>query len=177
MPVFPPPSGGGAAGGGSVTFYDEGSAIGTGTLLNFVGPGSATFSGGTAIWNASATATIQYVIASGSTASIGTGLAGYVTVPFPFTIVGARLLSNGPSVGSAVVDIWKDSYANYPPTVADTITASAKPTLASAVKYEDTTLTGWTTAGTAGDVIAYNVDSIGTGVITQLNVALTVRRT
>ena len=31
--------------------------------------------------------------------------------------------------GSIVIDVWKDTYANFPPIVADTITASAKPTL------------------------------------------------
>jgi hypothetical protein len=64
--------------------------------------------------------------------------------------------------GSIVVDIWKDTYANYPPTVADTITASAKPTISSATKGQSSTLTGWTTTIAAGDILAFNVDSITT---------------
>ena len=61
--------------------------------------------------------------------------------------------------GSAQVDIWKDTYANFPPTVADTITASAKPSLTAATKDTSTTLTGWTTAVTAGDILRFYLDS------------------
>jgi hypothetical protein len=92
---------------------------------------------------------------------IGTGAKkAYLSVPVNCTITKARLLAD--QSGSIVVDVWKDTYANYPPTVADTITASAKPTLSSAQKSEDSTLTGWTTALTAGDVIEVNVDSVTT---------------
>ena len=79
---------------------------------------------------------------------ITTGVKGFVEVPFACTITAATLLSTDAAAtsGSIVVDIWKDTYANYPPTVADTITASAKPTLSAASKSRDTTLTGWTTA-------------------------------
>ncbi len=64
--------------------------------------------------------------------------------------------------GSIVVDIWKDAYANYPPVVGDSITASAKPTITTAVKSQDSTLTGWTTSVSAGDTLRFNVDSITT---------------
>ena len=64
--------------------------------------------------------------------------------------------------GSAVIDIWKDTYANYPPTVADTITASAKPTLSSAISSVDSTLTGWTTTVNAGDILWFHQDSMST---------------
>ena len=82
----------------------------------------------------------------------------WVRVPYSGTITKVSLLAD--ASGSIVVDIWKDTYANYPPTVADTICAAAKPTLSSANKSEDSTLTGWTTAVTAGDVLKFNVDSV-----------------
>lgn len=85
----------------------------------------------------------------------------YVRAPVSGTITGAYVLTQGGS-GSCVIDVWKDSYANYPPTVADTITASAKPTISSGVKYSDTTLTGWTTSVTAGDILVFHVDSTST---------------
>jgi hypothetical protein len=72
--------------------------------------------------------------------------------------------------GSIVIDVRRDTYANYPPTGADSIAASAKPTLSAAVTNEDATLTGWTTAFSAGDVVGFNVDSAST--VTQ--VTLTV---
>lgn len=89
-----------------------------------------------------------------------TGQKGYRSIPVTGTIVSARLLAD--QVGDAVMDVWLDTFANYPPTVADTITASAKPTISSDDNSEDTTLTGWTTAVTAGDVLGFNLDSIDT---------------
>ena len=64
--------------------------------------------------------------------------------------------------GSIVIDLWVDSYANWPPTDADSITASAVPTITTATKSQDSTLTGWTKAVTAGDAIMGNVDSCTT---------------
>ena len=87
-------------------------------------------------------------------------LGGSLRVPFSGTIDSVTLLAD--QTGSIVVDIWKDSYASYPPTVADSICASAKPTLSSAEKSEDTTLTGWTTAIAAGDILRFYVDSATT---------------
>jgi hypothetical protein len=93
---------------------------------------------------------------------ISTGVSGFVSCPVAGVITKVRLLSSDAAVtsGSIVVDIWRDTYGNYPPTVADTITASAKPTISSATKAEDSTLTGWTTAVSAGDVFGFNVDSV-----------------
>ena len=110
-------------------------------------------------------------------AAIPTGVAGFVPVPWAGTITQVQLLSIDPAVtsGSIVVDIWKDTYANYPPTVADTITAAAKPTLSSAIKSVDSTLTGWTTSLAAGDVLGFNVDSVST--VTRVLLTLTVQLT
>lgn len=89
------------------------------------------------------------------------GQKAYVSIPFACTITGWRILevSDTPISGSCVVDVWKDTYANYPPTVADTIAGTEKPTLSSAIKNEDQTLTTWTTSISAGDVLGFNVDS------------------
>ena len=102
-----------------------------------------------------------------------TGIKGDVSIPFAGTITKVRLLAD--QSGSIVIDIWKDSYANYPPTVADTITASAKPTISAAIKSEDATLTGWTTAIVAGDTLRFNVDSVTS--ITRVTLELTIQVT
>ena len=94
----------------------------------------------------------------GSGAEIETGLKAWVQVPFSGTITSATALAD--QTGSIVVDIWKDTFSNYPPTNADSITASAPVTISSAIKSEDTALTGWTKDITAGDVLAFNVDSV-----------------
>lgn len=117
------------------------------------------------------------LIIDGGGSVITTGVKGFVEVPFACTITAVTLLSTDAAVtsGSIVVDIWKDTYANYPPVVGDSITASAKPTLSSATKSRDTTLTGWTTSLAAGDVLGFKVDSVST--VLKVLVSLTVQAT
>lgn len=114
---------------------------------------------------------ITFIIDGGGSA-ITTGEKGDITIPFACTINEWTLLAD--QSGSVVVDIWKDTYANYPPTVADTITASAKPTISAATKGQSSTLTGWTTSIAAGDVLAFNVDSAST--VTRVTLSLKVTR-
>ena len=104
-------------------------------------------------------ASLQFVIDGGGSA-ITTGQKGHLVVPFNMTITGWDIFAD--QSGSIVVDVWKDTYANFPPTVADTIAGTEKPTLASAQKNQYLTLTTWTTGLTKGDNLAFNVDSITT---------------
>jgi hypothetical protein len=113
------------------------------------------------------------LIIDGAGSAITTGEKGHLEIPFSCTINAVTMLAY-PS-GSIVVDIWKDTYANFPPTNADSITASAPPTITTAVKSQDSTLTGWTTAIAAGDVLAFNVDSCTT--ITRVTISLKVTKT
>jgi hypothetical protein len=62
--------------------------------------------------------------------------------------------------GSAVVDIATDTYAGYPTFTS--IVAAAPPTLATATKATDSTLTGWTIAVTAGDLLRFTLSSAST---------------
>lgn len=84
----------------------------------------------------------------------------YLEIPFAFTITGWTIVAD--TSGSIVIDVWRDSYANYPPNVADSITGTEKPTLSSAQKNQDLTLSTWTTAVSAGDTLVFNVDSATT---------------
>lgn len=106
----------------------------------------------------------------GGGSAITAGGVRYVMVPYAHEIIGAYLLAD--VSGSAVVDIWRHS--SHPPTVAHTITASAKPTLAAAQYYADTTLTGWSTTGAAYSFYGIKLDSNST--ITVLQVQLVVER-
>jgi hypothetical protein len=115
------------------------------------------------------TTSIEFVIDGGG-AVIPTGVKGDIELPFSGTITAVRMFAD--VSGSIVVDIWKDTYSNHPPTGADSITASAKPTISSATKSQNSTLTGWTTSFSAGDILRYNVDSATT--VTRVTVALTV---
>ena len=96
----------------------------------------------------------------GGGAVITTGVKGYVQVPFAGTLSRWTLLAD--VVGDLVIDVWSESYADAPPTVADTIASNQKPTLSGVIKNELTALTNWTTAVTAGDVFGFNVDSATT---------------
>lgn len=78
-------------------------------------------------------------------------------IPVGHTLIRWRILSS--ISGSVVFDVWRDTFANYPPTVADTISTS-KPTLSSALSAEDSTITDWTEVGAAGDIYIVNVDSV-----------------
>ena len=98
----------------------------------------------------------QFVIDGGG-GVIDAGEKGYLRLPFNGTITGWSLVGN--TSGSMVVDVWKDTYANFPPVVGDTITGSDKPTLSAAQKNTSTALTGWTTTFNEGDWLAFNVDS------------------
>lgn len=116
------------------------------------------------------------IVVDGNGSAITTGVKGFVRIPVACTISKVTVLSidAAATAGSIVFDVWKDTYANYPPTVADTITASAKPTLSSANKAEDATLTGWTKSVSAGDVIGFNVDSASTVTKVLLEVEATL---
>lgn len=118
------------------------------------------------------TETILYVI-DGTGSAITVGEKGHLVVDYACTIQSATLVAD--QSGSIVVDVWKDSYANFPPTDADSITASAPPTLSGAAKSQDTTLTGWTKNIAAGNILAFNVDSAAT--VTRVTLALKVVRT
>lgn len=96
----------------------------------------------------------------GGGSAIAAGSQADLRIQAGRTITSVTLLAD--TSGSIVIDIWKDTYANYPPTDADSITAAAPPTISSATKSEDTTLTGWTTTITAGDCLRFNVDSCST---------------
>lgn len=93
---------------------------------------------------------------AGSTLTIG--LKQYLVVPFNCTITGWYIVSD--QTGSIVLDVWKNS--GSVPTISNTITGTEKPSLSSQQFNSDTSLTSWTTNVTAGDIIAFNVDSVST---------------
>jgi hypothetical protein len=110
------------------------------------------------------------------TSAITTGFKGVVYVPYTCTITTWTLVSVGavPVSGSLIVDIWSDTYTNYPPTDADSITSAAPPTISGSTKGQSSTLTNWTTTIPAGNFLAFNVDSCTS--ISGALLALTVKR-
>lgn len=109
----------------------------------------------------------------GGGSAITTGVKGYVNCPYAGTIASATLVSD--QTGSIVIDVWKLAFSTSAlPTVANTITASALPTLSSAKGAQDTTLSGWTTSVLAGDTFGFNVNSAAT--LTRATLTLKIKK-
>src|SRR3990167_147673 len=184
----------GSGGASGHTIKNAGTALTTRTGLNFLSPLVATddaggdeseitmtalsgdvttTSGNVATLKANLKADSIKITLDGQGGVISTGLKGFTEVPYAGTITGWTIL--GDQTGSIVLDIWADSYANFAPTVADTITGSEKPTLSSAQKNQDLTLTTWTTAVTANTILGINVDSATT--ITKCTLIIYITKT
>lgn len=118
--------------------------------------------------------TLNFIIDGGGSA-ITTGQKGHIVVDFACTILAWTLLAD--QSGAIKIDVWKDTYANFAPTDADTICNSHEPEIAaSGAKAQDTDLSDWGDVTVdAGDVLAFNVDSCAT--ITRCTIALKVKRT
>lgn len=106
----------------------------------------------------------------GSGLAITTGIKGDVTIPFTGYINAWYLTAD--QAGSIVIDVWKDAIANFPPTVADSIAGTEKPTLSSATFNSNTSLTTWTKLVTVGDVMRFKVDSAST--VTRVNLTIKI---
>ena len=106
---------------------------------------------------------LRISIGNGSSAIVASAVpARFISMPVALTIGKWRIISQDNIAGSISIDVWKDTYANYPPTAADKISASAPISLSSAAKNEDSTLTGWTKTIAAGDVLGFYVSSAST---------------
>jgi hypothetical protein len=102
---------------------------------------------------------------------ISSGQKGYVYVPYDGIITGWSIA--GDATGSCVIDVWKDSYNNFPPTSGDSITGTQKPRLTNQQVNRDLSLSSWTTTISSGDYIGFNVEPSPTGV-TRVNLIINV---
>lgn len=117
--------------------------------------------------------TIWPVLLGGTGSVLAAGVALDLPVPYNGKITGWDIY--GDPAGAVVVDLWQDTYANYPPVVADTITGANKPTLTA-----DTTKNTWTASSgaewniTQGRIIRFNIDSASK--VTRVLIALKVTK-
>jgi len=110
----------------------------------------------------------------GSGGVIETGVKGFIRIPYGATLTGWTLIAD--VSGSIKIDVWKDVWANYPATDADSITNGHEPEISSATKAEDTDISDWSSVTvTAGDVIFFNVDSCTT--ITKITLIIEITKT
>ena len=124
-------------------------------------------------WSVAANTDTLEIGLGNNAAVIAVGTYGPLVVDFACTINQCEMYADVST--TTTVDIWRDSYVNYPALDADSITAAATPTITAATKMQDGTLTGWTTAIAAGDHLLFNVDANNNA--KRLTVKLRVTRT
>ncbi len=111
------------------------------------------------------TRSLNFVIDGGGSA-ITTGKKGVIVLDGNYTVTGWTIIAD--QSGSIVVDVNRATYTNFPTTAS--IAGTELPTLSSAQKNEDLTLSSWTTTLSARDVLEFEVDSAST--VTRVTVAL-----
>jgi hypothetical protein len=117
-------------------------------------------------------------VIDGGGATLTTGAFVDLFIDFACTVQGVTALAD--QTGSVTVDIYVCTYAQFDagathPVAADKITASAPVAISSANKYQDTTLTGWTTSIPAGRVVRFIITGTPT-TITRVETSLKVVR-
>lgn len=92
------------------------------------------------------------MVSASDTVPVATGVKweAEIAIPALSTVIDYALVGTpitGQTTGSAVVDILRDSLANYPPGAGDSIVgAGAKPTISGNVKNVSSSLTSWNTS-------------------------------
>lgn len=110
-----------------------------------------------------------------------TGVKRRIKIPYDIEVV-----SDGTAAwevvldvsGSIGLDLWVDTYANYPPTSADRISGtigSQNPRVASAIKNQSASLTGWTPSLSKGHYLFVAIDSVATA--TWCTLSLHIKKT
>lgn len=113
------------------------------------------------------------VITAPTGGNLTTGVKADLEIPFNCTIQRCDVLLDQPA--TITLDIWKSSYAAYPPTVANSIVGSSPPTVTADVKSSDSTLAGWTTAISAGDILRFSITN--TTPVSRCTVSFKIVRT
>lgn len=113
--------------------------------------------------------TVNYVIDGGED-PITTGEKGDFRVNFDAEITGWALVADRP--GDIIIDLWKSSFSDYPPSVADSITGVNKPTLINVDKNQGTLTSPWQI--TQGDIFRVYVQSASE--VTRVTLSLSVLR-
>lgn len=117
-------------------------------------------------------------VADGQGSVLTAKTLGYWEVPFNCTVNQVTMLAD--QSGSITMDLYVCTYAQFDsgathPVAADKITASDPPTITSAKKSQDATLSGWTTALAAGSILAVVITGTPSNV-TKVTLSLKITR-
>lgn len=102
--------------------------------------------------------TVGFTLDGGGSALTGTFI-GYFFAPFAGTINNWYMVAD--ASGTCAVDVWK-SNGTFAPTVANTIVGSQIPALTGQQFVKGASITGWSTAVSAGDLFGFNLNSSAT---------------
>lgn len=160
-----PPSGGGGL--GNVTLSGTPT---TGQVPTATSSTTATWQTGPV--SGSVSHSIPFTFVNGGSALSGTTV-GCKLIPSTGTI--ANVTTTGDVSGSATVGVKTVAYASYTGTAGysgytDIVNGGTAPSLSSAVKYTDSTLTSWLTSLTGGQYLCVQMSSPST--VTNLNVII-----
>lgn len=168
--------GGSAPNGGAFTTLSASSTVSGAGFGNYL---AAFFSSAFTVTNAGVAtlSTNNRIRSVGTTfgdtggSALTSGSVVYFTIPFAGTITGWDIAADA---GTCTIDVWKIASGTAIPTIANTITASALPALASGTVAQSTTLTGWTTSVAANDIVAFDLKTVATAkfVSVQLNISV-----
>ncbi len=106
------------------------------------------------------------IITDGASSVIAVGVKGDIQLTYATTITGWTIL-NDPS-GSITWQVWRDTYANYPPTSGDLILT------ASTSSVEKNTASGLSIAIASGETLRFYVSAATT--VTRSTLVLTMTR-
>ena len=115
---------------------------------------------------------VEFLIDGGGSA-ITAGSKGYLPIDFNCTINQWTIVAD--QTGSIVVDVKRaTTFLAFPTTTSLTGGTSERPTIAGSTKGQLTTLTLWTTAIAAGNILEFVVDSASS--VQRVTLALKVTR-
>lgn len=108
----------------------------------------------------------------GGDSVIQVGETAWVRIPYAMTITGGWEITTD-VVGTIRIDVWKDTYANYPPTDSDAMPYEGnEPYVINGLSSQDTSVAGdWqTTTLNEGDYVKIYVDSCDTATKAYLTI-------
>jgi hypothetical protein len=104
----------------------------------------------------------------GAGSAITPGIKADLRIPFNCVIKNWTLLSD--ITGTLKIDVWKDTYANFPPTDADSICPGSEPYIYLENKRQNLTASGFYPQVSAGDVFRFYVDAAVAATRCHLNI-------